>query len=73
MSNIDQLTPQERAEAIFAECAIVASKAEESERMQKLNQTKEAASQFLDYQVEYWNQVRAEWQNIIRLTEQKKS
>jgi hypothetical protein len=68
-------TPQEMAESIFAECAILASKSEEggdTQRFDKLDDAKEAATQYLDYQVEYWLQTRAEWQNILRLTDKNK-
>jgi hypothetical protein len=68
-------TPQETAESIFAECAILASKAEDggdTQRFEKLEDAKEAATKYLDYQVEYWLQTRAEWQNILRLTDKNK-
>lgn len=69
--NIQQ-TPLEAAEAIFADCAIIASKVENpAERVAKLNAAKEAATRYLDYQVDYWLQVRAEWQNIVNLSEKK--
>ena len=67
-----QLSPLETAEGIFAECAIIASKEEDQQaRKDKLKAAHETASRYLDFQVDYWLQVRAEWQNILRLSEQK--
>ena len=67
-----QPTPLETAEAIFADCAIIASKVENpQDRKAKMDAAKTAATGYLDYQVDYWLQVRAEWQNIVNLSEKK--
>lgn len=67
-----QLTPLEAAEGIFTECAIMASKQETPElKKEKLEAAQKAAIEYLDYQVDYWLQIRAEFQNILRLSSQK--
>jgi hypothetical protein len=36
----------------------------EEEKQTKMRRTMAAATAYLDYQVDYWLQVRAEWQNL---------
>lgn len=67
-----QLSPLEVAEAIFADCAIIASKVENpADRQQKMDAALQAATTYLDYQIDYWLQARAEWKNILHLSKQK--
>ena len=63
------LTPQEKAEQIFAEIVRIAMKGNnEEERTSKLEKGKIAAIAMLDAQIDYALQCRAEFENIIKLS-----
>ena len=65
-----QLSPLQFAESIFAECIVIAGRAENpQERMEKLNGSKEAARKYIEYNVDFWLQTRAEFENILRISE----
>lgn len=57
--------PLQVAEELYAECMIISVEApNEEEKQTKMRRTMAAATAYLDYQVDYWLQVRAEWQNL---------
>ena len=65
-----QLTPLQFAESIFSECIVIAGKYDNpQERMEKLNSSKEAARKYIEYNVDFWLQTRAELENILRIRE----
>ena len=65
-----QLTPLQFAESIFAECIVIAGRTENpQDRMEKLNSSKEAARKYIEFNVDFWLQTRAEFENILRISE----
>jgi len=71
-NNTDQ-TPLQQAEAYFTECVIIASECEiEADRLLKFEQAKMTTIKLLNYNIDYWLQARAEFEQIITITEDKK-
>lgn len=73
----DTYTPEQspvmQAEAYFTECVIIASEIKtEVERKEKFEQCKVAAMSLLNFQIDYWIQTRAEFEQIIDITNHKK-
>jgi hypothetical protein len=67
--NNNTITPQEKAEKIFAEIVRIAKNGgNEEERKAKLEKGKMAAIAMLDAQIDYALQCRAEFENIIKLS-----
>jgi hypothetical protein len=65
-------TPLEQAEAYFTECVIIANETENiEERKLKFEQAKVTTVGFLNFQIDYWLQVRAEFEQIISITDKK--
>jgi hypothetical protein len=71
-NNTDQ-TPLQQAEAYFTECVIIASECTlEADRLLKFEQAKMTTIKLLNYNIDYWLQARAEFEQIITITEDKK-
>jgi hypothetical protein len=63
-------TPLEQAEAYFTECVIIANETEDiAERKHKFEKAKVTTVCFLNFQIDYWLQVRAEFEQIISITD----
>lgn len=68
--NNNNYTPQQKAELIYAEIVrIAALGGNEDERKLKLENGKKAAVAMLDAQIDYALQCRAEFENIIKLSQ----
>jgi hypothetical protein len=68
-----QQTPLEQAEAYFTECVIIANETDNiEERKLKFEQAKMTTIGFLNFQIDYFLQVRAEFEQIISITEKAK-
>lgn len=66
-------TPLEQAEAYFTECVIIANETEDiQDRKRKFEKAKQTTVGFLNFQIDYWLQVRAEFQQIIDIADKKK-
>jgi hypothetical protein len=64
------ITPQIKAEQIFGEIIALSNEcATTEEKLAKLESGKKAAIRVLDAHVDYWLQTRAEFENLIKLTE----
>jgi hypothetical protein len=62
-------TPQAKAESIFAEIVKMANECETPEdKLAKMESGKKAAIRILDAHVDYWLQVRAEFENLVKIT-----
>jgi hypothetical protein len=71
--NINDQTPLQQAEAYFTECVIIASECPlEADRLLKFEQAKMTAIKLLNYNIDYWVQTRAEFEQIITIPEDKK-
>jgi hypothetical protein len=68
-----ETSPLEQAEAYFTECVIIANETEDiTERKRKFEQAKVTTVGFLNFQIDYWLQVRAEFEQIISITDKSK-
>jgi hypothetical protein len=66
-------TPLEQAEAYFTECVIIANETEDiQDRKRKFEKAKQTTVGFLNFQIDYWLQVRAEFEQIISITDKAK-
>jgi ribosomal protein L30E len=66
-------SPLQQAEAYFTECVIIASETpSDLDRELKFEQAKMTAIKLLNYNIDYWLQTRAEFEQIITITEDKK-
>ena len=66
-------SPLQQAEAYFTECVIIASETpNDLDRDLKFEQAKMTAIKLLNYNIDYWLQVRAEFEQIISITDKAK-
>jgi hypothetical protein len=65
-------TPLQQAEAYFTECVIIASETESDlDRKNKFENAKMTTIKLLNYNIDYWLQVRAEFEQIITIADKR--
>lgn len=68
-----ETSPLEQAEAYFTECVLMANETEDiAERARKFEKAKQTTVGFLNFQIDYWLQVRAEFEQIISIADKSK-
>ena len=65
-------SPLQQAEAYFTECVIIASETpNDLDRDLKFEQAKMTAIKLLKYNIDYWLQTRAEFEQIVTIANKK--